>query len=60
VPTPTGTATVKSLLAEAESSFAAGTTALRAGNLAEYQADNNQAELYVAQATALEGKSSGG
>jgi uncharacterized membrane protein (UPF0182 family) len=45
--------TVKTLLTQAQSDFAAANTALKAGNLAQYQADINQAESLVAEAQAL-------
>lgn len=56
--TPTSTTvpapgSAPALLAQAKSDFAAATAALRAGNLAAYQADVNKAETEVSQAYAL-------
>jgi uncharacterized protein len=52
---PAGT-TVDSLLARAQASFTAANAALKAGNLADYQAAVQQAETYVQQANALAAK----
>jgi uncharacterized protein len=48
--------TVKSLLAQAQSDFAAANAALKAGNLAQYQTDINQAESLVSEAQVLANK----
>jgi uncharacterized protein len=51
--TPSGQQTVSSLLSSAQSAFAAANAALKSGNLATYQKDNQQAESDVAQAAKL-------
>ena len=53
---PSKGATVQTLLADANSEFAAANTALKASNLAAYQTDINLAETYVNQAEQLAAK----
>ncbi len=56
-PTPPSGATVKSLLAQAQAEFTSADSALKAGNLAAYQTDINQAQTLVDEAQALAAKS---
>jgi uncharacterized protein len=55
--TPPAGSTVTSLLSQAQADFTAADNALKAGNLAEYQNEVNQAQNLVNQAQALAGKS---
>jgi uncharacterized membrane protein (UPF0182 family) len=52
LPSVPASASVRQLLADAQSAFDAANTALQSGNLAAYQADIKQAEAYVARARA--------
>jgi hypothetical protein len=53
VAAPSGHQTVSSLLASAQSEFTAANAALKSGDLATYQKDNQQAEADVAAAAKL-------
>ncbi|HUE59573.1 MAG TPA: UPF0182 family protein [Acidimicrobiales bacterium] len=53
VPAPPAGSTVASLLAQAKQTLDSANTALKNGDLATYQKDVNQAEIYVQQAQSL-------